>query len=153
MIVYCEIMNYLLVPGAEHWYANLVCRPSAMESDTRLELKRTLTESGAARLNRREGGDWEAGEETNKFFTEEAVKEEAIRRYKLMFPDAVMLVDGRDGVCDPQPILDGPPKVMTTANRFVQRAHDIGWWEGGDEAAMRVLCDEWDEFWEPLRGI
>jgi len=151
MIVYCETMNFLLVPGAEHWYANLVCRHSAMES-AKQELKRTLTESGAARLNRREGGDWEAGEETNKFFTEEAVKEEAIRRYKLMFPDATMLVDGRDGVCDPQPILDGPAEIMRTANWFVERANEAGWWEG-DEAAMRIICDNWDGFWQPLRGI
>lgn len=140
-------MNFFDVPGAEHWYANLVCGCEKGDLTTK-ELKQTLTESGAARMNRREGGDWKAGEKTNKFFTEERLKQEAIVKYKLLFPSATILVDGRYGVCDPQPVLDGSEEVMATANRFVQRAHEVGWWEGGG-AAMQVICDEWDKFWNP----
>jgi hypothetical protein len=152
MIVYCEIMTYIgtAVSWAEHWYANLVCDRGKGLYAARTELKQTLTESGAARMNRREGGDWEAGERTNKFFSEERLKEVAIVKYKLLFPGATILVDGRNGVCDPQPILDGPAEIMETANWFVERANEVGWWEG-DEDAMEVICDEWDEFWEDVK--
>lgn len=154
MIVYCHITTYKeTLSYAEHWYANLVCgyRESNKRGlPARIELKQTLTESGAARMNRREGGDWKAGEETNKFFDEERLKKEAILKYKLLLPGATILVDGRHGVCDPQPILDGPEEIMTTANRFTRRANEVGWWEG-DEDAMQVICDEWDEFWEEVR--
>jgi len=115
-------------------------------------LKQTLTDSGAARMTRREddGTTWEAGEETNKFFEEEDVRREAIRQYKLLFPDATILVDGRHGVCDPQPVLDGPADVMETANWFVEQANAAGWWEG-DEDAMQIICDNWDGFWEGVK--
>jgi len=154
MIVYCEITTWIgtSVGWAEHWYANLVCDRGSVKSCERKELKQTLTESGAARMNRREGGNWEGGEETNKFFEEEDVRREAIMRYTLMFPGATILVDGRHGVCDPQPILDGPEEIMATANRFAGRANEVGWWEG-DEDAMQVICDEWDEFWEEIRCL
>jgi len=154
MIVYCEIMTYIgtAVSWAEHWYANLVCDRGPGKSCDRRELKQTLTDSGAARMTRREddGTTWEAGEETNKFFEEEDVRREAIRQYKLLFPDATILVDGRHGVCDPQPVLDGPADVMETANWFVEQANAAGWWEG-DEDAMQIICDNWDGFWEGVK--
>ncbi len=150
MIVYCEITTYIgtAVAWAEHWYANLV--RDARSLPKRIELKQTLTESGAARMNRREGGDWTAGEKTNRFFSEERLKEVAILEYKLLFPEATILVEARSGVCDHQPILDGPAEVVATANRFVKRAREVGGWEG-DEDAMQVICDEWDEFWEEVK--
>jgi hypothetical protein len=117
-----------------------------------MELKQTLTGTGAARMTRREndGTTWEAGEETSKFFFEEHVKSVAIEKYKLLFPGATILVDGRHGVCDPQPLLDGPLEIIRTADLFVGRANVLGWWEG-DEDAMRDLCAEWDEFWEEVK--
>jgi hypothetical protein len=150
MIVYLNITNYLMCPGAEHWYGTLVGDRGPGLYSKEVELKHKLTESGAARMNRREGGDWEAGEETNRFFREEQVREEALLRYKRMFPEATILVDGRHGVCDPQPVMDGPPKIMETANRFVEEANEIGWWEG-DEHAMEEICERWDDFWEEVK--
>lgn len=151
MIVYCEIMTYIgtAVSWAEHWYANLMPDCKGCLS-MRTELKQTLTESGAARMNRREGGDWEAGEKTNRFFSEGRLKEVAIMKYNLLFPGATILVDGRYGVCDPQPILDGPEEIMRTANLLVAEANDAGWWEG-DEDTMEEICDRWDEFWEDVK--
>jgi len=156
MIVYCEISTYIgtSVAWAEHWYGTLVAGSAGTKRGlpNRVELKQALTGTGAERMTRREndGTTWEVGEETNKFFFEDHVKSVAIEKYKLLFPGATILVDGRHGVCDPQPILDGPLDIVRTANRFVQRAHEVGWWEG-DEDAMQVICDEWDDFWEDVK--
>ena len=157
MIVYCEISTYIgtSVAWAEHWYGTLVVGGAGWSKKglpDRLELKQTLTGTGAARMNRREGGDWEAGEETNKFFDEDRVKSVAIEKYKLLFPGATILVDGRHSVCDPQPLLDGPIDTVQTADLFVAEANDVGRWEG-DEDAMREICDRWDDFWEGVKCL
>lgn len=148
MIIYCEISTYTeTLSWAEHWYATLVHKLS-----NRIELKQTLTKSGADRMNRREGGDWTAGEKTNKFFDEKRLKKTAILKYKLLFPAATILVDGRHAICDPQPILDGPEEIKTTANLFVAEADRVGWWEGNEDA-MKEICDRWDEFWKEVKCL
>ena len=148
MIVYCKPMTWVgtSVSWAEHYYGDLIC------GKKRKELTHALTASGAARMTRREGDGttWVVGEKTNRFSDKEHVKQEAIRQYKTAFPGATILVYGGTGVCDPQPILDGPEYIKVTANRFVDRANEVGWWEG-DEDDMQVICDEWDEFWKGIK--
>lgn len=66
-VVYCRIVSWkALVEGAEHFYVNMEQRGSET-----ITLWHILTESEAARLNRRkaENSRWEAGEDVGYFFS------------------------------------------------------------------------------------
>ena len=138
--VYLHIMYWDI---GEHFYGNL-----RRDGEPTKELKHPLTATEAARLNRRDkdGPRWEKGEEACQFFSKDHVKKGAIKRYKEMFPSAIILVHGSSGTFDPQTILDGPEEFMDTINELVFRAEEIGGWDG-DEIEMQHIVDEWEDVW------
>jgi len=150
MICYCHMMTWIgsSVESAEHYYAWMQL---GKDLGSRQDLQHILTESGAARRNRRkdDGPEWRAGLKTARFQSEEHLKKEAIKQYKVIFPSATVLVYGESCVFEPQAILDGPEEMKAAINELVDRAESIGWWEG-DEEAMEVICDEWAELWEEV---
>jgi len=139
-VVYLHIMFWDM---GEHYYGDLHRLGEPIK-----ELKHPLTASEADRMNRRnrDGEHWEKGEEVRQFFSRDRVIKEAIKRYKEMFPGAIVLVHGSPGIYDPQTILDGPKEFMDTINELISRAEEIDGWDG-DEIEMQYITEEWEYVW------
>jgi hypothetical protein len=134
--------------GAEHYYAKLVDYNNCSES---FELKRKITEVKEARwLSKKVGykGAYKVGFVIECFATEDAVKKEARKQYKKFFPNAKVIILGRTGIAQPQPIFLGPRNFKKVVNDLYKRFDDIGQFSDpeNDELAEKI-CAEWEKIW------
>ena len=146
-VVYCGITSWKgRVQGAEHYYVDLVQK---VYPRNEVSLRHNLTGTEADRLNRRNPDKrWEAGEEVRYFFDRDRAVRAAVTQYKLLFPGAIILVEGDCCTYEPQPILDGPQEVMEAINELYKQAEEIYWWEE-DEETMQSISDAWKAIWMP----
>lgn len=146
VVVVLEITSWAgTCPGAVHSYGRLYADGGRIH-----ELKRKLSTTAAAKLNRNDPSyKWEAGEETKGFDGSDAIRTLAKRKWKKLYPDADMLLEGTHGCCDPQRCLAGPPKLRNRINALYKQAKKIGWYDGGHEDEMDKL---FDEFWYDVIG-
>lgn len=150
-VVYLSTSTYAgIVGGAYHYYGTLKC--GRYDPVT---LKRTLTESGAAKLNRNDRDQtyvWKEGHSVIRFEDEESLIAVAIEEWKDRFPDAVLLLLGSNCVADPQPILDcTDDDLRARLEPLYERARELDWWESGDPE-MDEVADEWWAILKELRG-
>lgn len=124
-LVFLYIQSWIgLSPEACHYQGEL-------QGDKHtIQLKRILSKSTAAKLNairRRqypgapEYAIFRAGMEYNGFDSRDELISLALKSYKTHFPDATILILGRNSIGDPQFILDHPDKrIMEKANRIYE---------------------------------
>ena len=134
-IAYLEISNWTgLSLGAVHYYGKLVC------DGQRIQLKKELSRAEALFLSR--DWHWEKGDTTERFCMKGELKDLAIRTWRDHFPDAIMLIEGRAWLVEPQHVLDGPAEIKRRINALAAEAEKVDYWD--DEVAMQRICDEWD---------
>lgn len=149
-MVYCYIRTLRGISlGAVHYYGKLICScKEYRESDYEHELSHRLTQEEADVLNAKDAsllgmGNYEAGEESIRFNTEQELIQAAKDIWKKLYPEAVLLVLGDIGVAEPQRVLVGPPEIMKKINALVDQAEACGHW--GDEKEMIKICDAWEK--------
>lgn len=110
--------TYIGSLGAEHYYGSLYCQVGDKLQIRELEYE--VDEQTAQKLNKNDGYVYEVGEKTIKFFSEEEVKDAAIRQFSVLFPTAKILINGSYAVADPQEVLVGPEPFKKEANQLVR---------------------------------
>jgi len=117
----------------------------------REEIKRKLTKEDADELNRQRPSSYpyRKGHETNAFNTRKELIKVTRAKWKKLCPDAIVLFEGSYGVMSPQICLSGPREIKKRLNEFVERANEVGWYEG-DEEAMEKIDDEYGEYLEEV---
>ena len=140
--VYLEITTWQgLSIGAEHYYGKL-CGYNKGEHIS-VELKKVMTREDARILNKKDSAHcWEEGETTDRFDTEEGIKKIARKEWKKHFPQAKIVVEGREGVIEPQPIFVGPSDYKRKINAWAKKAEEINYWD--NEKVMEALCSKWE---------
>lgn len=105
-----------------------------------------MTREDARVLNKKDGVSvtWREGETTDRFDTEEGIRKLAKKEWKKHFPKAKVLIEGRSGVIEPQPILIAPVDYKRLSNALAKKAEEINYWDG-NEKKMRTICDKWDK--------
>jgi hypothetical protein len=143
MIVWCRMTTWAgsaTVWYAEHYYARL-CGDGADR-----DLYYVMNAKEAQKLAESDPSDdypYNAGDRTSRFFSEDAIKYEAIKQYKEMYPGASLLVYGDRSTIEPQLILDGPEGAVEWSEALVDACEACGWWEGDDKLTACV-ASEWD---------
>lgn len=139
--------------GAQHWYGKLCFYDGEYHY---IRLNRRLNTLTAIELNRQSNVGrckhlfhYGSGGHTESFETREHVRQTAHRKWKKICPEAMVLLEGRYGVCDPQRCISGPAIVRTAINAYVRRVEIIGGWEG-NKKAMQKVSDAYDKY---LEGI
>ena len=137
-IAYLRLSSYAIV-GGRHYYATLSCGRKEKE------LVKTLTAIEAATLNRRERGfEYEDGDTTGRFRSRDEAIAVAREKWRESFPNAKVLISGRDYVSEPQLILDGlSEELRERLNGIYQHCEELGWWDGGYREAVEKLSEEW----------
>lgn len=137
--------------GAEHYYARL--KMHGVEKD--VELKHTLTQKEATYLNKKDKGygafgRYKTGEKVHRFDTEAEIRRVAIAEYKQHFPQAIGLMEGSFGSCQPKPILDGLDSIAPRVNQLAKDLEECypttGWKRDIiDMPRFKAICHEWED--------
>lgn len=123
--------------GASHFYGNL------RFEDDRKELTYKLTAAQAARLD----DGYQAGDSTERFFTEEAVIERALSAWQRLFPRAKVLLLGNSSYIEPKLILGmpgAPDAILMELSGIYLAAESIGFYDNpANDQKMDALNDRW----------
>lgn len=145
-IVFLKITSWNGISiGAEHYYGRL----TDFKTNKSIELTYPLTKEDAKYLNRKvtdEVGMYEEGEESERFSNEEAVISRAKKRFKILFPKAIILIRG---TCDPNPqeVLVGPKQFKNVINALWQRYELLDWDREEDREELEEIEEEWQGLW------
>ena len=131
--------------GAIHYYGSLKC--DREQNYAKVELKHKLTQKEADALTTKDRVDsscgYEKGYLSERFDTEKQIIRLALKTYKIHFPKANILIRGSATYAEPQPCLDGPKKIKNRINQLYKLAVKLGWWDGGNEARVDKICNEY----------
>lgn len=102
-VIYLHIRSYQGVSyGAEHYYGKL--RGSNRDEED-MEIRRIMSKRVAQKLSKKDDWKHEAGDETYRFDSEQAIIKIALATYKEHFPHAKLLILGYCYYAEPQLIL------------------------------------------------
>ena len=140
--VYLRITSWAGVSiGAEHFYGSLTCN----SPHSKVEVSKPMSQEEVDTLNKKDNWDsYKVGDLTERFDTEDDVRQRAIEILKVHFPDCELLFEGSSCCSDPCKVVIAPEPMFTEGNRLYAAAKKIGFWDN-DEKAMHKLADEWDK--------
>lgn len=140
-LITLEILTWVGYDGdATHYYGEI--KGYCKDNFCSFELKNKLTAEAVEIINKEDGHiSYSAGDMTKRFNTEEELIEEAKLRWKEIFPDAKVLVEGQWATIEPKVILDGiDPKIAERLNARVTRYKKI---KDGDFEKQEAAYDKW----------
>lgn len=163
-VAYCHITTWVGTSiGAQHYYAKIKFGPSERWTpgeDLMVKLSHRMAvehNKGLRREGRPSQEFVKAGEWTSNFATEDDVRARAIEVFRegkmrdrrgekdLSLRDAVFLVEGESGICQPQSILvcvAGYEDEMNILNALFTEG-DGWWWERDKNSKLDRLSEDW----------
>lgn len=158
LCLYITTFNGISI-NAEHYYADL--KPYYYgERHGSVELKRKITTVEEARyLNKKNGCDrrywlYKVGTETNLFNSEKDIIKEARNQYKILFPNATVILLGNTGIAQPQKMIVGPKNFKRLNNILWKRYEEI--YDLNEKGKItdekmhemhQVFWKEWQKIW------
>lgn len=136
-----HISSYVgISPGASHYYGSLHYYNNKGEYKD-IKLKHRLTAEEAKLLS---GQDftYEKGEWSERFNSEDEIRELALKEWKKRFPDSVILLEGSSSCASVQHCLGGPRELKAKINVLFKEAEKIDWYEK-DEDLMTKIDDDY----------
>ncbi len=121
-LVHVEISTFAgSAINAEHYYGRMCVDEIGNYED--IEIEGPMTQKVATYLNKKDGVRWgnsyayhKKGGMTNRFDTENEVRERAIQIWKEHFPEADLLLEGNSCHVCPKRALDGPADIVQVLN-------------------------------------
>lgn len=144
-IVYLEITTWIGVSlGAMHFYGELVGYID--DEYTKVELKRKLTSAAVKELHEYGWSSVRAGDLFHGFDTRDDIRDEALATWQEHFPAALVLLEGRSAIGNPQKVLAGPEDFKTRVNQWYEEDKDLGGYEGEQEDRVDAIFYEYQKY-------
>ena len=144
-VVYLDITTWQgSSVGAVHWYGEL-----KQKGQRPITLEAPLSTSHATYVNKQAqrrglGIPYEPGDMYSGFMEREHVIGLARACWKIVYPDAVLLLEGRTGIVEPMPILEAPETWdVAGLNELWALCEELGWWNGGNERKVQLASEGW----------
>jgi hypothetical protein len=151
--VFIEITTWMgMSLGAIHYYGELKGYKSEDEgSRIGIVLEHGLTQREATVLNK--AGDfhyalYKKGAMYRGFSSKEEIIELGLKVWKEYFPNATILILGRNYAAEPQKVLVGPPNYMEKVNAWVEQFPHGDWIEESYK-----IADEFQKYHDGYEGV
>jgi hypothetical protein len=147
-----EIMSWSFAANGEHYYG-YICYTDAEGEYVKHQLSYPLNKVQAASLNKKDSNydflNWEEGQLSQRYFTEEQVRADAIKYfYEVLEPLGLkLLVEGSYATAQPQPVIAYSEDYKELADLFTslyKKGERVDWdWDIAPKG-LEKLCDEWN---------
>jgi hypothetical protein len=148
-----EIMSWSFAYNGEHYYG-YICYDDANGEFVKHQLSYELNKVQAASLNRKDSNydflNWEEGQESQRYFTEEQVRADAIKYFhEVLEPLGYkMLVEGSYATAQPQPVIAYTEDCKELADYFnllYKKGQTVDWDWDISPKGLADLCNKWNE--------